>query len=483
MINKIHVLRLAILGPLILLTACGFEGFIGRVAGHDHPQPDGGTIPDPQPAIVTGRVPATSIAGLDARDLEFFCGPDLLLATISVNGEEFSASFPVGKRYSGLLVSVERGTQTLRAVVAEAVPGETVMAGDFDGIDNFETAASLFVEAKASAANRALNSYPADTLQAALVALDGLSASGNLKIFYDMVSAIAACTDCQRGTAGRFRAPVLSAAGQVVESGLHPDFILANPVDYDNDGQVEDTTEKFDAAMSAALGAYEFKACYCDEEAYYSQCDYERPMIPVVLAVDMNVGNKDGNCDTIDRFLWAEDAQGAGMFVAAGIHPDSPIQDNQIEQQLGAWVPNSVAMYDDGSHGDEKAADGIWTLTFEKLPVGLRIGYKYTWGRQGDNWGGTEEWPGNRRILEIVDVNGDHIVARFDNFGDETSNKDVMNRLLPANGGNGTVDWETDANSDGVLDARERRRDSDSDCIFDSWWTPSAVLALTTPCP
>jgi hypothetical protein len=482
MIKKRHIRRLAILGPLILLTACGFEGFVGRVAGHDHPQPDGGTIPDPQPAIVSGRVPATSIAGLDSSDLEFFSGTVRLSPAISINGEEFSASFPEGQRYSGLLVTVERGTQTLRTIVAEAVPGETVTAGDFDGIDNRETAASLFIEAKASAANRALNSYPADTLQAALLALDGLSTSGNLKIFYDMVSVIAACTDCQRGSAGRFRAPVLSATGQVIESGLDPDFILANPVDYDNDGQAEDTTEKFDAALVAALLEYDFLACYCDEDAYYSQCGYERPMTQVVLAVDMNAGTKDGNCDTIDRFLWAEDAEGAGMFVAAGIHPDSPIQDNNIEQLLGAWVPNSVAMYDDGSHGDDRAADGIWTTVFE-LPVGLRIGYKYTWGRQGDNWGGTEEWPGNRRILEIVDVNGDHIVARHDNFADETSNKDLMNRLLPANGGNGTVDWETDANSDGVFDARERMHDSDSDCTFDSWWTPSAVLALTTPCP
>jgi hypothetical protein len=115
--------------------------------------------------------------------------------------------------------------------------------------------------------------------------------------------------------------------------------------------------------------------------------------------------------------------------------------------------------------------------------VGTRIGYKYTWGLSGDNWGGTEEWPGNRRLMEVVDVNEDHLVARFDNFGDETTNKDVMNRLLPKNGGKGTIDWETDANQDGVPDARERMTDTDSDCSLDTWWTPTGVLALTTPCP
>jgi hypothetical protein len=114
--------------------------------------------------------------------------------------------------------------------------------------------------------------------------------------------------------------------------------------------------------------------------------------------------------------------------------------------------------------------------------VGTRIGYKYTWGRAGDNWGGTEEWPGNRRLLEVVDVNGDHVVARYDNFADETTNKDVMNRLLPKNGGEGSIDWETDANSDGVPDARERMTDTDADCTLDAWWTPTGVLALTTPC-
>ncbi|RLB58744.1 MAG: hypothetical protein DRI34_03960 [Deltaproteobacteria bacterium] len=194
----------------------------------------------------------------------------------------------------------------------------------------------------------------------------------------------------------------------------------------------------------------------------------------VFFAADMNPDTKDGNCDPIDRFLWAEDKPGASMFIAAGIHPDSPIQDNDIEQQLGAWIPNKIPMYDDGTHGDEKAGDGVWTTTFS-LPEGLRIGYKYTWGRQGENWGGTEEWPGNRRLLEIVDVNGDGVVARYDNFGDETSNKDVMNRLLPANGGHGTVDWETDANADGVPDAQERMYDSDGDCELDTWWTPAAA--------
>jgi hypothetical protein len=82
----------------------------------------------------------------------------------------------------------------------------------------------------------------------------------------------------------------------------------------------------------------------------------------------------------------------------------------------------------------------------------------------------------------VADVNGDHLAARFDNFADETSNKDVMNRLLPKNGGKGSIDWETDANSDGVPDARERMIDTNADCALDAWWTPTGVLALATEC-
>jgi hypothetical protein len=478
--------RLMAIAALLFSTACGFEVFLGLATGDDHPVPDAGTTEEPKPAVVTGTVPAASIPDLDARDLEFLSGSGAALSpAVSVSGEQFTATFPAGERFVGMVVAAGRGTVALRALVPAAPDGETTQAGDFDGIDNRETAACLLLEAQASAAGRSLSSYPADTLQVALDDVAQLSASGVVKTLYDMVQAVCACTDCKRGSAPRFRAPVVTATGLAIQSAMHPDFILANPIDYDGDQQDEDTTEKFDAAMAAALGAFEFKACYCDEQSYYVDCGYDRPMIQAVFAVDFNQGTKDGNCDPIDRFLWAEDQSGAKMFFAAGLHPDSPVTDETYNQLLGAWVPNKIPMYDDGTHGDDKAGDSVWTVSFV-LPVGTRIGYKYTWGLSGDNWGGTEEWPGNRRLMEVVDVNEDHIVARYDNFADEATNKDVMNRLLPKNGGTGLVDWETDANKDGIPDARERMIDTnptDENCSLDTWWTPTGVLALTTPCP
>jgi hypothetical protein len=365
-----------VLAPVWLLAAaCGLEGLFGQAVEPGHPTPDAGTPPDPQPAIVTGTVPAASVPELIAGDLAFLDGGGAPLApTVQIEGQAFTASFPAGERYAGMRVVVTRGTVTLRAVVPQALPGETTAAGDFDGLDNRETAAALLIEAKASAAGRSLSSYPAATLETAVADVAEGSAAGALKTFFDHVLAVDSCSTCDRGTAPRFRAPVVTPSGLTVESALHPDFILANPIDYDDDGTEEDTTAKFDAALQAALEAFDFKACYCDEAAHVAACGFDKPMIQVVVAADFNSGRKDGNCDTIDRFRWAEDQAGARVFFAGGVHPDSPFQDPAIEQTLGAWNPNQVFMFDDGTHGDDRAGDGIWTVAFQ-LPVGMRIGY------------------------------------------------------------------------------------------------------------
>jgi hypothetical protein len=65
---------------------------------------------------------------------------------------------------------------------------------------------------------------------------------------------------------------------------------------------------------------------------------------------------------------------------------------------LGDWIPNRVRMYDDGTHGDDRAGDGIWTIELT-FPVGSEILYKFTnSGRKGE-WNPGEELPAlNRRI-------------------------------------------------------------------------------------
>jgi hypothetical protein len=45
--------------------------------------------------------------------------------------------------------------------------------------------------------------------------------------------------------------------------------------------------------------------------------------------------------------------------------------------QLGGNVPNRVAMFDDGTHGDQKAGDNVWSYTATFSP-GQKVFYVYT---------------------------------------------------------------------------------------------------------
>jgi hypothetical protein len=57
------------------------------------------------------------------------------------------------------------------------------------------------------------------------------------------------------------------------------------------------------------------------------------------------------------------------------------------DPQLGNRVPNVVLMHDDGTSGDERAGDGVWTAMASLLP-GTRVSYVYT------NSGGRGRWEG-----------------------------------------------------------------------------------------
>ncbi len=206
--------------------------------------------------------------------------------------------------------------------------------------------------------------------------------------------------------------------------------------------------------------------------------------IRVVFTADFREGRLDGNCAKIDRFKWTESGPGP-MHFTGGVHPDDllPISQDErsrIHRMLGAWVPNVIRMYDDGTNGDLVAGDGIWTIVFD-LPVGLRMGYKYTYGPDRHPWGGTEEWPGNQRILEIRDVNGDHFVTRHDDYGDEATNKDQAN--LNGRNPDQILQWDEDVNQDGIPDTMERPYDLDGDCTLDDWVLLSTATPITVPCP
>ena len=247
---------------------------------------------------------------------------------------------------------------------------------------------------------------------------------------------------------------------------LSEEFLKNNNVSY-SDGDNKSVTP-FEEQVEKSFSEFDFVA------------KYDETKLTTVITANINEGLVDSNGNTINPYKWATKKDGAKMYIALGIHKESPIQDEKLNQEVfHNWKPNTVQMYDDGTNGDEVAGDNIWTITFV-LPVGLRIGYKFTYGLGGDIWTGTEEWPGNQRILEIKDVNGDHFVTRYDSFGDETTNKDKANQLLPSRGGTGTVDWTTDADKDGIPDAQERQQDSKGNKLpVDQWKSPSKVFPAT----
>jgi hypothetical protein len=268
-----------------------------------------------------------------------------------------------------------------------------------------------------------------------------------------------------------FGIPVLNPGWTTKTSALGAGFLALNPLDYDLDGVKESTSAKFDAQLATVAQLYQPDGCS------------DPTMVRVMFTVDFRPGGLDGNCATVDRFKWTVDKPGKQMYFVGWIHQDSPIQDPQWAIPLGNGVPNTIPMYDDGTNGDEVANDNIWTLTVD-LPRTLRVGYKFTWGTRGQPWTGSEEWPGNSRLLEVYDANGDNFVYRRDIYGDEATNKDKAN-LNGSLAGN-TITWTTDLHGGqcGGPEVHEQKYVDASMCTCSSTWhTPVSVGPLTVACP
>jgi alpha-amylase/alpha-mannosidase (GH57 family) len=85
------------------------------------------------------------------------------------------------------------------------------------------------------------------------------------------------------------------------------------------------------------------------------------------------------------------------------------------QEALGNWTPNLVRMYDDGTHGDEKKGDGIWSIEL-RVPPGIKVEYKYTNSGDEGVWVPSEEFPGNNREL-MVPASPSEQIKIFDKFG------------------------------------------------------------------
>lgn len=82
---------------------------------------------------------------------------------------------------------------------------------------------------------------------------------------------------------------------------------------------------------------------------------------------------------------------------------------------LGDSVPNHIAMYDDGTHGDQKAGDKVWSLAV-KLERGTTLFYVYTNSGEPGEWQGLDI-PDIRRLTVDVHEKASKLYAPIDTFG------------------------------------------------------------------
>jgi hypothetical protein len=105
--------------------------------------------------------------------------------------------------------------------------------------------------------------------------------------------------------------------------------------------------------------------------------------------------------------LFQCDARGieitSGIFITGNI------------RELGEWKPNTIPMFDDGTHGDITAGDGIWTLAVE-VPCGVEVRYKFTNSGNAGEWMPGEELPGEHRSFVLQPESGKTTVVLLDVF-------------------------------------------------------------------
>ncbi|MGM0575688.1 MAG: choice-of-anchor X domain-containing protein [Myxococcota bacterium] len=485
----------ALLVAAFATTGCGLEHeILGPATDEGHT-----LLPQPSDTVLRGMVSA-----LPGADVRFFTASGSRVVDAEAAADEqgaFQQRFGGAESYRGLLTRARSGGRVYLGVLDELPAQPTVfheervvdLAAEHVGLadlDRESTAATLVLAAAADRLGVGLDALePAailDGFDQAWQALD--DEEGAIPFFGRVVATL----DQAAASVG-VQDPWIDMAGLAgEESFLSRGWLGRVTVDYDGDGVADVDTAAFDAALAEAAEAVDLDVCY------------EIDRMRVVFHLDMRPGVRNLNCSEVDHFKWTEDLPTKSAFFTGGVHEDTPVcgperqthciteaQVDEVNRKMGSWVPNTLPMWDDGSHGDAVANDGIWTVAFalpyiptETSPdgAGLRLAYKYTFGVQGQIWTDSEEWPGNQRLLEVEDVNGDRLVVRYDIFGDEAANKDKVNTLKPSKGGCGFVEWEAERDPECAGDTRENRVDTDGDCEPDAWEDAGPVAPLTVPC-
>jgi hypothetical protein len=473
---------------LVAAAACGLEGPAINAAMRDR----SAELPKAADTVVTGTVPGAP-TGTEVRVYAAAGARVDGVGGAVGDGGAFELRFPGNTEFSGLRIDARwSGGQACGIVpfvpkrgrvdepeawvaIEDAMPG-------MGALSLRATTFALVVEGRLLSDGKSLASVPPSAMRKMALLLGTLLDQGNaaLATFQSMVADLAAIG----GKDGKWPFSGDLPEGAIVKDLADRDLLASAGI----------TPDQFEAALLAAAAELQVEVCYATDR------------IRAVLLADLRPGAKDRNCQAIDPYKFADKGEDKTVWLAAGIHKTTPVCGTEFQpphcitqetldatnEALANWVPNKNRMYDDGTHGDAVKGDLVFTLAMDLpyVPVagsptgaGVRLGYKYTYGSGGQGWTGSEEWPGNQRLLELVDVNGDGIVVRMDAFGDETSNKDKSNLLTPANGGCGLNLWENEVKPKCAHDTREGEVDTDGDCKPDAWPPAGSVSPLTVDCP
>jgi hypothetical protein len=114
-------------------------------------------------------------------------------------------------------------------------------------------------------------------------------------------------------------------------------------------------------------------------------------------------GNVDGEIEVIFR-LFADKWSVPKAMYMAGNHP-----------KLGNLIPNKIIMYDDGTHGDQKAGDHVWSYS-ATFAAGTNLFYVYTNSGEEGKWEGLDV--PHIRSFTVEAKNGEEKVYRpIESFG------------------------------------------------------------------
>lgn len=382
---------------LLLLSGCGFDALFLTPRGFD--------ATDPPTPVVVGQTRAGAVVRVLSKN------GALVAETVAGDGGAFEARLPAEEDGRNLRLIAELGGFTAKAVIPSARPGEFT---DIGPVDAYSTAAAQL--ATFEVLEQAGSSFQATppTALAGLLQSFAAEPTPELQGLIDLVAEILG--------AGAGAPPF-----DLETSRLAPEFVAGA-------GLGEDLGERYRGLLSAAAEHY----------GLVIRCDPSR--LNVMFTVDASGRGRDGN--NAPQLIRQPTKEGR-IYLGFTADESSAISDDAIPNRLTPNDPR-FAMNDEGDNGDETAGDGIYTVVVP-LPRGARLIYKYTNGAAGEGFTGTEEWPGNARIIQIEDVltgrpdgEPDCLVIRRDSFGDEATNKNFVNINARAKQRGGTVGFDTD---------------------------------------